>query len=32
MPQQEADTSEVKEAEEISRMALMARDETAVVL
>ncbi len=32
MPQQDADASEVQEAEEVFRMALMPRDEPAVVL
>ena len=32
MPQQDADASEAHEAEDVFRMALMARDEPAVVL
>jgi hypothetical protein len=32
MPQQDADASEAHEAKEVFRMALMARNETAVVL
>ena len=32
MPQQDTDASEAHEAEEVYRMPLMARDETAVVL
>jgi hypothetical protein len=32
MPQQDADASEAHEAEEVFRMAFMARNETAIVL